>query len=107
MMEQQCIVMVMQTCQSFGEKMKTHGLAEFEVLMYEQCCRLVETWAKGHEMIAQGYNMGIERELDACREKHKKWEKERDERDKRRDSTPEEGDGDSDAGSGCTPEPVG
>jgi roadblock/LC7 domain-containing protein len=51
---EQTIMMVMQTVQAFGEKCKTHKLTEYEVLMYEQCCNMVATFARIQNMIGQG-----------------------------------------------------
>lgn len=101
------IVMVMQTCQTFGEKMKTHGLTEFEVLMYEQCCRMVEMYGKVQVKIAEAHLMATERELDSCRQKHAEWEKKRDERDNGGNPKAKDGDGGVDPECGGAPVPMG
>jgi hypothetical protein len=106
-MMENVIGMAMQTCQTYAEKMKTHGLAEFELMMYDQCCRMVQTYAEIQCKIGQIQMLAADRALVEETEKQEKWEKNRNARDIGGNSKAQDGNGGVDPECGGAPVPVG
>lgn len=85
---EQTIMMVMQTVQTFAEAMKIRVLTEFEILMYEQCCNMVATFARQQDTVGRAQQLGMDRALYEHQQGHAKWQREIDANENHPDRNP-------------------
>lgn len=70
---EQMIMMAMQTCQEYAQKSASTSLTEYEMLMYEQLCRLVGTYCKGHDLALRKTIPEMERDAMQAEAEHEEW----------------------------------
>ncbi len=72
-MDSQLVMMALQTCQEYAQKSSSASLTEYEMLMYEQLCRLVTTHSHGLELALRRQVFELERDVHKEEEEHKEW----------------------------------
>jgi hypothetical protein len=65
---------ILKNVEDFSNKMSEATLTEFEMLAYEQLCRLVETWSKFTEVCVKMEIPEAERESERRWDKYRKWQ---------------------------------
>lgn len=69
----QVVMMAMQTCQEYAQKSASQSLTEYEMLMYEQLCTMLTTYAKGHDLALRKQMPELERDTLQAEREHNQW----------------------------------
>ncbi len=85
---EQMIMIMLQTCQVYSEKMERQPLAEYEVLLYEQLCNMVATFAKVQDVIGRVQLMELHKVEIAKQLELDQWQKDHDESLNQKDRKP-------------------
>jgi hypothetical protein len=71
---EQVLMMAMQTCQTFCERlMSGQGLTEYEMLMYESICRMLQSSCKYHGLVYETLCLQQDSALKTAEREHAKF----------------------------------